>query len=715
MANERSDLAQAPLDEHSVRPSTLDAYFAPLEAMKGVGPKIAKPLVNLLATTEINVPRVVDLLFHLPIGAIDRRKRTNIADAPAGDIVTVVARIEEHRRAPPGRARVPHRVVVGDETGEMLLVYFSQEKNWIERSMPVGSERLISGVVEIFDGVKQIVHPAFVVDPQKPSGFIEIEPVYPLSAGVTGRLLHRLVDQAFASLKPLPEWLSEPSLANRPSFLDALRSLHQPRDPQASAFGSIAAQRLAFDSFFASQLALALVRRQGLTRHGRATVGTGQLIADLVAALPYSLTKAQARSLAAIHADMAKPTVMLHLLQGDVGSGKTVVAMLAMARAIEAGRQAALMAPTDILARQHYQTLSPFFAKADIPLALLTGRDKAQVRAKVINGLAEGRISAVIGTHALFQDKVGFDDLGLAVIDEQHRFGVHQRLALTAKGQAVDLLLTTATPIPRTLVLAFYGDMDVSRLDEKPPGRQPITTRVLPMSRIDEVVEGLARAIAAGARVYWVCPTIADEDNEESGVEHRAAALEAHFPSRIALLHGRMATAKREAALSAFTKGECAILVATTVIEVGVDVPEASIIVIEHADRFGLSQLHQLRGRVGRGTAASSCLLLYDGDASSTARERLKIIRDSEDGFFIAEADLRLRGPGEVLGARQSGLPDLPLVTWEAHADLLPSARQEAHALLDADPNLISPRGQAARLALYLFGQHQALRFIKAG
>lgn len=702
------------IGDGALRPAALDAYFASLSSLKGVGAKLVKPLSGLLADGQRTEAQIRDLLFHLPSAAVDRRLRTTIAAAPVGAIVTLIVRIEEHRKAPPGRSRVPHRVVVGDETGDMLLVYFANEHGWIERSMPVGAMRLVSGIVELFDGVKQIVHPSFVGDPARPESFAEIEPVYPLTAGVTLRLLQRLMRQALGAVKDLPEWLS--SAPDALSFRQALQKIHQPSLPEDCARDSIAARRLALDSFFSSQLALALLRRHGQARTGQALIGDGRITERLLQALPFRLTGAQERAIAAIHEAMAKPQAMLHLLQGDVGSGKTAVAMLAMARAIEAGCQTALMAPTDILARQHFHTVGALFERIGLKAALLTGRDKASARSRILAGLAEGSIDAVIGTHALFQDEVRFVRLGLAIIDEQHRFGVQQRLALAAKGETIDLLLTTATPIPRTLVLAYYGDMEVSRLDEKPPGRLPIATRALPLTRLDEVIEGLARAVRSGARAYWVCPSISEEEAEgEQGVEHRAQALEVDFPGRVALLHGRLSAARREAALSAFARGDIDILVATTVVEVGVDVPEASIIVIENAEKFGLSQLHQLRGRVGRGQAASSCLLLYDPDLSETARARLHVIRESEDGFFIAEEDLRLRGPGEVLGTRQSGLPSLPLVIWEAHADLLPLARQEARDLVENDPDLRSPRGRAARLALYLFGQHEALRLIAAG
>jgi ATP-dependent DNA helicase RecG len=407
---------------------------------------------------------------------------------------------------------------------------------------------------------------------------------------------------------------------------------------------------------------------------------------------------------------------MLRLLQGDVGSGKTVVALLAMARAVEAGGQAALMAPTEILARQHLATVAPLAERAGLRTAILTGREKGRERSDTLAGLADGSIDIVIGTHALFQEAVTFQNLAFAVVDEQHRFGVHQRLAMTAKGDAPDMLVMTATPIPRTLVLTAFGDMDVSKLTEKPAGRQPVRTVTLPMERLSELVGRIRDAVTEGQKIYWICPLV--EESEEAklmSAQERYDALKPVFGDRLGLVHGRMKGADKDAAMRAFKEGETRVLVATTVIEVGVDVPDATIMVIEHAERFGLAQLHQLRGRVGRGSKPSSCVLLYKEPLSETATRRLSVMRETEDGFVIAEEDLKLRGEGELLGTRQSGTPGFQVARIEFHADLLEAARDEARLILSRDPDLQSERGEALRLLLYLFGRDEAVRLLRAG
>jgi ATP-dependent DNA helicase RecG len=422
--------------------------------------------------------------------------------------------------------------------------------------------------------------------------------------------------------------------------------------------------------------------------------------------------------LAEIDADLGSADRMLRLLQGDVGSGKTVVALLAMATAVEAGAQAALMAPTELLARQHLQTISAFAAATALRIALLTGRERGRERSAILEALEEGRVDILIGTHALFQEQIAFKDLGLVVIDEQHRFGVHQRLALQAKGSGsgAELLVMTATPIPRTLLLTSYGDMDVSRLDEKPPGRKPIATRTVPLDRLDEVLSGIARAIADGAQVYWVCPLVAESEVLDiAAAEARHAELQARFGAGVGLVHGKLPGRDKDRVMALFASGDLSILVSTTVIEVGVDVPKASIMIIEHAERFGLAQLHQLRGRVGRGTQESSCILLYRQPLSDTARERLNVMRATEDGFVIAEEDLRLRGGGEVLGTRQSGSPQFHVASLPEHQALLEAARDQAQLTLARDPELKQQEAEQLRLLLYLFERDDAIRLMRAG
>jgi ATP-dependent DNA helicase RecG len=564
----------------------------------------------------------------------------------------------------------------------------------------------------------QMVHPDRVVAEADLAKLPLVEPVYPLTEGLTLNQLCKAADAALTRLPALPEWQEASWVARErfPTFADALRVLHRPAEPGDLLPEGVAWTRLAYDEFLAGQLALALVRAHLRRPAGRATPGTGQIRKRLIEALPYSLTPSQGRAVADIVADLAKPERMLRLLQGDVGSGKTVVAVLAAATVIEGGRQAALMAPTEILARQHFNTIAPLAAAGGINVSILTNRERGRERNEILEKLAFGDIHMLIGTHAVFQEQVEFRDLALAVVDEQHRFGVHQRLALAKKGEAVDVLVMTATPIPRTLVLTYFGDMDVSELREKPAGRQPIDTRAVPLSRLEEVVGAVGRALTEGRRVYWVCPLVeTTEHTDLAAAEERFGALKERFGAMADLVHGRMKGDEKDRAMERFAAGETRLLVATTVIEVGVDVPEATVMVIEHAERFGLAQLHQLRGRIGRGAEHSTCLLLYKAPLGETAKARLQILRETEDGFRIAEEDLRLRGEGDVLGTRQSGMPGFRVARIEIHGKLIGAARDDATLVLSRDPKLESPRGQALRQLLYLFERDEAIRLIRAG
>jgi ATP-dependent DNA helicase RecG len=564
----------------------------------------------------------------------------------------------------------------------------------------------------------QMVHPDRVVSEADLAKLPLVEPVYPLTEGLGLNQVRRAVEAAVARLPSLPEW-QEPSWLARerfPDFGEALRILHWPAEPTDALPERPAWSRLAYDELLAGQVALALVRAHLRRPAGRATPGTGHLRKKLIEALPFTLTPSQGHAVAEILADLAKPERMLRLLQGDVGSGKTVVALMAAAAVVEAGRQAALMAPTELLARQHFNTVAPLAAAAGINVAILTGRERGAERSETLKRLAFGDIHILVGTHAVFQEEVEFRDLALAVVDEQHRFGVHQRLALARKGEAVDVLVMTATPIPRTLVLTYFGDMDISELREKPAGRKPIDTRTIPLERYGEVVEGVSRALAEGRRVYWVCPLVEESENVDlAAAADRFAALQERFGALVGLVHGRMKGADKDRAMERFAAGETQLLVATTVIEVGVDVPQASVMVIEHAERFGLAQLHQLRGRIGRGAAHSSCLLLYKAPLGETAKARLKIMRETEDGFRIAEEDLRLRGEGDVLGTRQSGLPSFRVARVEFHGKYIGAARDDAALALARDPTLSTPRGEALRHLLYLFERDEAVRLIRAG
>ncbi len=700
-----------------MRPSLLDPLFGRASALPGVGPKTAKLFDRLLAKPGAEA-RVVDLLFHLPINAIDRRARPKIAEAPFDTMVVVSGRVTEHRK-PQGRyAKAPYKVLIEDETGDVELVFFLANPDWIERSLPIGATRSVSGKLELYDGRRQMVHPDRVLDEAGLAKLPPVEAVHGLTEGLQARYVQRAVEGALARLPDLPEW-QEPSVlaANKlGGFAESLARVHHPETPKDITPESLARQRLALDELLASQLALRLVRAKMRRAPGRENKGDGRIAHAIEAALPFRLTGAQQRTLEEIRADLSSDTRMLRLVQGDVGAGKTVVAALAMASVVECGRQAAFMAPTEILARQHYERLAPLLEGAGVRVALLTGRAKPSERAGLYERIGAGAVDVVIGTHALITAGLAFADLGLAVVDEQHRFGVQQRLALGAKGEAVDVLVMTATPIPRSLALTYFGDMDSSILDAKPPGRTPVNTRVLPASRIGDVVEGLKRALAQGARAYWVCPLVEEnEDLDLAAAQERFDDLTRIFGPVVGLVHGKMKGAEKDAAMEAFQKGETRILVATTVIEVGVDVPEATIMVIEHAERFGLAQLHQLRGRVGRGSGQSSCLLLYKGPLGETAKARLMMLRQTEDGFRIAEEDLRLRGEGEILGTRQSGLPGFRLADISIHARLLATARDDAELILRRDPELTSERGQALRVLLYLFERDEAIKLLRAG
>ena len=698
-----------------MRPLVLNPLFAALTSLPGVGPKLEKLYAYLL---DREAPRIVDLLFHMPSGVIDRRARPKLRDALPDQIVTVAVTVDKHRPSPPHRSRAPYRIYAHDDTGDLTLTYFNARRDYLEKLLPVGETRYVSGKVEFYDGTLQMVHPDRVVDEAGFATLPLVEPTYPLTQGLALGNVRRAMDGALARLPDLPEWQDETWVAREqfPPFAQALRSLHRPAAPTDTAPENPAWTRLAYDELFAGQLALALVRAHMRRQAGRGSASEGRLRARILKALPYALTHSQQKAVDDIITDLARPQRMLRLLQGDVGSGKTVVALTAAAAVIEAGRQAAFMAPTEILARQHLATIAPLAEAAGLRVAILTGRERGAARKEILDRLVLGDIDLLIGTHALFQEDVAFHDLALAVVDEQHRFGVHQRLALTQKGEAVDVLVLTATPIPRTLVLTFFGDMDISELREKPPGRQPIDTRTIPLSRLEEVEDAVGRVIAEGKRAYWVCPLVEESEKIDlAAAQARFEALRKKFRHEVDLVHGRMKGADKDAAMARFAAGETRLLVATTVIEVGVDVPEATIMVIEHSERFGLAQLHQLRGRIGRGTGASTCLLLYKTPLGEIAKARLAILRETEDGFRIAEEDLRLRGEGDVLGTRQSGYPGFRIARPELHGQYLGAARDDAALVLGRDPTLATPRGEALRQLLYLFGKDEAIKLIRAG
>jgi ATP-dependent DNA helicase RecG len=702
-----------------MRPTLLNPLFAPITTLSGVGPKQDKLFRYLLGRDD--TPRIVDLLLHLPASVIDRRARPKVRDAVPGAVATLEVTVDRHRPPPPRNPRAPHLVYASDDTGDVVLTYFRSPQGFVEKLLPVGSKRYVSGHVQMYDGMLQITHPDRVVDEAGFAKLSGIDPVYPLTEGLALGSLRRAVAQALQKLPKLPEWIS-PEVIRRckfPDITEALNRVHVPLEltdilPEGPFWS-----RLAFDELLAGQLALALVRAQLRRPAGDRHAGDGHLRNRIIDALPYALTASQRQAAAALTEDLRQPVRMLRLLQGDVGSGKTVVALLAAAAVAEVGKQAALMAPTEILARQHIKTITPLAERAGLRVAILTGREKSKERRELLARLAQGEIDFLIGTHALIQDDVIFKALALAVVDEQHRFGVRERLALTEKGEAVDVLVLSATPIPRTLVLTYFGDMDVSELREKPAGRQPIDTRAVPNSRLGEVVDAVGRALSAGKRVYWICPLV--EESEAEGIEHltnatkRFESLQKHFGDRVGLVHGQMKGAEKDRVMAQFATGEIGLLVATTVVEVGVDVPAATIMVIENAERFGFAQLHQLRGRIGRGSEASTCLLLYQEPLGEMSKARLKVIRETTDGFRIAEEDLKLRGEGDVLGIRQSGLPGYRIARSDVHAQLITQARDEALRIMKDNPKLKGERGEALRVLLYLFERDEAIPLIGAG
>jgi ATP-dependent DNA helicase RecG len=700
-----------------MRPVLLNPLFAPVTSLPGVGPKQDKLFRYLLGRDE--TPRLIDLLFHLPVSVIDRRARPKIRDAVPGAVVTLEVTVDRHRPTPPGRSRAPHLVYASDDTGDVVLTYFRAQPGYVEKLLPVGAKRYVSGTAQMFDGTLQIVHPDRVIDEAGLAKLSGIDPVYPLTEGLALGSLRRAVAQALQKLPELPEWINLEILrrCGFPSWADALHRIHIPTEltdilPEGPFWS-----RLAFDELLAGQLALALVRAQLRRPVGSRHAGDGHLRSKIIDALPYALTVSQQQAAAAINEDLRQPVRMLRLLQGDVGSGKTVVALLAAAAVAEAGKQTALMAPTEILARQHIKTIVPLAERAGLRVAILTGREKGKERREIIARLASGDIDLLVGTHAVIQDDVVFKALALAVVDEQHRFGVRERLALTAKGEAVDVLVLSATPIPRTLVLTYFGDMDVSELREKPAGRQPIDTRAVPDSRLNEVIDAVGRALKAGKLVYWICPLVEESEaiDHLTDAEQRFESLKQRFGDKVGLVHGKMRGPDKDRVMAQFAAGDINLLVATTVVEVGVDVPAATIMVIENAERFGLAQLHQLRGRIGRGSESSTCLLLYREPLGEMSAARLRVIRETTDGFRIAEEDLKLRGEGDVLGTRQSGLPGYRIARSDIHAQLITQARDEALRILKDNPKLTGKRGEALRCLLYLFERDEALPLIGAG
>jgi len=693
------------------RPDILFPLFASLQQLDGVGPKTAQHLAQI----HIEKPR--DLLFTLPYSGIDRRRVDTVRDIAAPATITVQITIGAH--VPASQRGRPYRIMVEDAETTFQLVFFHAREDWLRKQLPTGEKRVVSGKLEIFDGVAQMVHPDHVLMPDAADEIPGFEPVYPLTAGITQKLMFKASAAAMARLPDLDEWI-DPGVLSREGwddFATAIKKAHAPQSAQDLAPDSPARRRLAYDELFAHQVTLALARMAVRKGRGRPSVATGKLQGRVLAALPYRPTGAQERAIRDITDDLATKMRMNRLLQGDVGSGKTLVALMALLVAVESGGQGVMMAPTEILARQHKEALLPLAEQAGVVLDILTGRDKGRERAAKLAALKSGDIHILVGTHAVFQKDVEFKDLRLAVVDEQHRFGVSQRMELGAKGAGADVLVMTATPIPRSLALAQYGDMDVSVLDEKPPGRLPVTTALVSDTRMDEVIEHLRDAVVDGRQAYWVCPLVEESElSDMTAAEQRFKHLRAALGEGIVgLVHGQMPSADKDAGMARFVAGDTKVLVATTVIEVGVDVPNASIMVIERAEHFGLAQLHQLRGRVGRGSAKSTCLLLYHAPLSAGGKRRLETLRETEDGFRIAEEDLAMRGAGDMIGTAQSGLPHFRIADLERQAALMELAQNDARNLLSGDPKLASKRGGAVKTLLWLMEQDKAIRLISVG
>ena len=697
-----------------MRPSTLYPLFAPLTSLSGLGPRLADRLQKVVGGA-----RILDLLFTLPVGILDRRPSPPLATASAGQRATYRVTILSH--TPSHNKKQPYRIRVATETGENLsLNFFAARAQWLQKAYPRGESRVVSGRLERFNNEWQMPHPERTGKPEDYARIACLEPVYPMTAGLSPLVVQKAISAALKKLPDLPEWL-DPALVAReawPSFTDALKTLHAAQDPDTLAPTHPARRRLAYDECLANQFTLAQLREKERMPTGVAHKVNGPARIKLRRALPFTLTAAQENAMAQIDADMAAPTRMVRLLQGDVGSGKTLVALMAALNTLETGRSAALLAPTEILARQHAETLARYLTPLGHAPLLLLGKSRGQggkERSAILEQLASGKPSMVIGTHALLQDDVSFGPLSLVIVDEQHRFGVQQRLKLSTQYPHTDLLVMTATPIPRSLALTFYGDMDVTALTEKPAGRQPIQTRLMATERIPELIDGLSRHFAKNEQAYWVCPLIEESDETAlTAAETRFASLHKKYGDEVALLHGQMKPQEKEKVMESFLRGLHRLLVATTVIEVGVDVPNATLMIIEHAERFGLAQLHQLRGRVGRGNKPSACVLLYQPPLSEMGTARLKLVRETEDGFHIAEEDLRLRGPGEILGHRQSGLPNWRFVNMACHASLLPMARDDARYRLQHATKTKAGESSLSYL-LYLFDQDAGAETLNAG
>ena len=692
------------------RPERFFPLFSSISNLSGVGPRAT------LALKKLGVERVRDLLFLLPVGGIKRRKVFDLVSISLPEIITVEILVKSYQQTKkPG----PIRVLTSIRKSDLDLVFFNARLDWIKTVLPKNEKRVISGKLENFQSGMQMVHPDYIVSSSESGKIPDFEPNYPLTKGVSKKFLIKIMLQAIDKNISFQEWINE-SIVQKfqwPRFKTSILMVHNPKCIKETLFDYPARERLAFDELFAHQMSLALARLHFRRIRGVSILGSGVLTKKLYDSLPFSLTASQEKAVNEIRQDLSSELRMNRLLQGDVGSGKTIVAFISMLTVVEFGAQAALLAPTEILAKQHYKVISELSEKININVILLSGRDSGLKKRSKLAQIQDGLAQIIIGTHALFQENVIYKKLAFAVIDEQHRFGVHQRLNLARKGINIDVLSMSATPIPRSLSLTFYGDMDMSILDEKPKDRKPVKTAVMPASKLELIFDRLEMSLDDDRRVFWVCPLIDESEVlQVTSAELRLEIIEKRFPQKkIGLVHGQMSSNDRDKVMRKFIKGEINLLVSTTVIEVGLDVPAASIMIVEGAERFGLAQLHQLRGRVGRGSEQSSCILIYSGRLGKNSKARLEILRDTDDGFKIAEADLRIRGAGDVLSIQQSGVPKFMVADLQSHSHLLEIARKDSQLLLASDPGLTTPRGVAVRDLLYLMDLQSSLAFIQVG
>jgi len=695
-----------------MRPKILDKLFKPIETTKGIGPRLKIKLKYLIGEN------IVDYLWHLPNNIIDRSYKPTVVSAENDRIVTIDITVSKH--SPSRRRGLPYKITCIDETGEVDLIWFNARKQYLEDILPVGSNATISGKIETYKNRKQIIHPQHIVKNQEVDDFQDIEPVYRLTQGLSNKVIRNYIKKAINMVPDLPEWHDKELIKRMkwPTFSKSIKDCHNPQSTQDLDHQNISKQRLSYDELLANQLSLALIAKNFDAPRGQVINDKNQLVKELLNNLSFELTNSQKVSIDEISNDLCKPDRMIRLLQGDVGSGKTIVALAGLFHVAGSLKQGAMMAPTELLARQHYESIKDLCLKSNINVSILTGKTKQKDREKVLNDLKEGKIDIIIGTHALFQEKVIFNDLGLVIIDEQHRFGVHQRLSLTSKSKDYppDILIMSATPIPRTLELTAFGSMQVSRLLDKPKGRKPIKTIAKPIDKIDEVIDSIERLINIDEKTYWVCPLIEESEKIDlAAAEDRFHQLNLIYKDKVALVHGKMKIEDREKVMNEFKYGKKMILVATTVIEVGIDVPDATFMIIEHSERFGLSQLHQLRGRVGRSDKLSSCLLLYKSPLGENAKKRIETLRNTDDGFVIAEEDLILRGAGEILGVKQSGLPYFKIANLNIDRELLELAKNDANFIIDSDILGKTERGKNLEILLHLFNKEEALKYLEAG